>query len=432
MSHMKINVNPQASRKRVFLPGEKIQVEVRAERKQSAYLFHPYIYTLTFTHGNAKWSVNRSYKDIKDTHKTLAKFVKNETGRSCSDISGEEAKPDWPLFPVEHDFLVFPSELVERCDKIGEYLRRVLTYPPFRDHPSVLGLLGVSHVTFVIGLAASFIEDLFQKRTGDNFYYGHFRKVKSTYNQVKKFDKRWFALKDTYLVYLNPKNNYELGFVMLFDKLFQCEMKIKPGAYNTIEVKNSQLSYVLKCKSSRQQREWYDKIHAALSSTGRMFYDECFLSNGSFAPSRVSQMARWYVNASVYMEHVMLALNNAREEIFITDWWLSPELFLKRPTIDLQYRLDKILVKKASEGVKIYILLFKELTLAVNLLSSRAKKVLCQNGKIENIKVLRHCSDALLWSHHEKCVIIDQSVAFMGGIDLCFGRWDDDLHRLVF
>jgi phospholipase D1/2 len=37
----------------------------------------------------------------------------------------------------------------------------------------------------------------------------------------------------------------------------------------------------------------------------------------------------------------------------------------------------------------------------------------------------------MLWSHHEKMVIIDQSLAFMGGIDLCFGRWDDDLHRLV-
>ena len=35
----------------------------------------------------------------------------------------------------------------------------------------------------------------------------------------------------------------------------------------------------------------------------------------------------------------------------------------------------------------------------------------------------------LIWSHHEKCVVIDQSVVYMGGIDLCFGRWDDDLHR---
>ena len=36
-----------------------------------------------------------------------------------------------------------------------------------------------------------------------------------------------------------------------------------------------------------------------------------------------------------------------------------------------------------------------------------------------------------MWSHHEKMVIIDQQVAFSGGIDLCYGRYDDELHRLV-
>ncbi|CAH8564691.1 unnamed protein product [Dicrocoelium dendriticum] len=34
------------------------------------------------------------------------------------------------------------------------------------------------------------------------------------------------------------------------------------------------------------------------------------------------------------------------------------------------------------------------------------------------------------WSHHEKMVAIDQSIVFMGGIDLCFGRWDTCDHRL--
>jgi phospholipase D1/2 len=28
-------------------------------------------------------------------------------------------------------------------------------------------------------------------------------------------------------------------------------------------------------------------------------------------------------------------------------------------------------------------------------------------------------------------VIIDQKIAFIGGIDLCFGRWDDEYMRLV-
>lgn len=36
-----------------------------------------------------------------------------------------------------------------------------------------------------------------------------------------------------------------------------------------------------------------------------------------------------------------------------------------------------------------------------------------------------------LWAHHEKLVVIDQTYAFVGGIDLCFGRWDDGNHRLA-
>ncbi|CAF3549919.1 unnamed protein product [Rotaria sp. Silwood1] len=37
----------------------------------------------------------------------------------------------------------------------------------------------------------------------------------------------------------------------------------------------------------------------------------------------------------------------------------------------------------------------------------------------------------LLWSHHEKMVVIDEKIAFIGGIDLCHGRWDDEHMRLV-
>lgn len=55
--------------------------------------------------------------------------------------------------------------------------------------------------------------------------------------------------------------------------------------------------------------------------------------------------------------------------------------------------------------------------------------------KHPNIKVLRH-PDAvkggtILWSHHEKTVVIDQTIAFVGGIDLCYGRWDTRDHRLT-
>lgn len=39
-------------------------------------------------------------------------------------------------------------------------------------------------------------------------------------------------------------------------------------------------------------------------------------------------------------------------------------------------------------------------------------------------------SVVVLWANHEKMVAIDQSVAFVGGLDLAFGRWDDSNYRL--
>ena len=57
-----------------------------------------------------------------------------------------------------------------------------------------------------------------------------------------------------------------------------------------------------------------------------------------------------------------------------------------------------------------------------------------------NIYVQRHPSRAidifnknniLFWAHHEKICVVDNLVAFIGGIDLCFGRWDTYQHVVV-
>lgn len=58
--------------------------------------------------------------------------------------------------------------------------------------------------------------------------------------------------------------------------------------------------------------------------------------------------AHWFVDGASYMNAVADALDNATEEIYIADWWLSPEIYMKRPAIDGDYwRLDKILRRKA-------------------------------------------------------------------------------------
>lgn len=37
----------------------------------------------------------------------------------------------------------------------------------------------------------------------------------------------------------------------------------------------------------------------------------------------------------------------------------------------------------------------------------------------------------MFWAHHEKLCLIDGKIAFMGGLDLCFGRYDTNDHPIA-
>ena len=56
----------------------------------------------------------------------------------------------------------------------------------------------------------------------------------------------------------------------------------------------------------------------------------------------------------------------ATESICILDWWLSPELYLRRPpSKNEQYRLDRLLKAAAERGVKVHVIVYKEVEKAL-------------------------------------------------------------------
>ena len=42
-----------------------------------------------------------------------------------------------------------------------------------------------------------------------------------------------------------------------------------------------------------------------------------------------------------------------------------------------------------------------------------------------------HNGTVMYWAHHEKLCLIDGQIAFMGGLDLCYGRWDTNQHAIA-
>jgi hypothetical protein len=53
-------------------------------------------------------------------------------------------------------------------------------------------------------------------------------------------------------------------------------------------------------------------------------------------------------------------------------------------------------------------------------------------GKMQIIRPSRNSQSMFFTSrsHHEKIVVVDHHVAFLGGLDLCFGRYDTPEHSI--
>ncbi len=86
----------------------------------------------------------------------------------------------------------------------------------------------------------------------------------------------------------------------------------------------------------------------------------------SFAPVRLNSRMRWYVDGKEAFSAMAKAMYNATEEIFIAGWAVTPLYYMLRgphPSTD-DFRLDVILKHKAAQGVRIYIMVWKETTLA--------------------------------------------------------------------
>ncbi|CAG8464425.1 6353_t:CDS:10 [Acaulospora morrowiae] len=269
----------------------------------------------------------------------------------------------------------------------------------------------------------------------------------------EKWEREWVIVRDSYIAFCRDISDTTPVDVFLLDKHFKCEKLMQQGfsrilqLHDHISIENSFRRIEIKSDSRHMKDflESIDRIKISSPWVKQHRFD-------SFAPIREDTKVKWYVDGKDYFYAVSQALLAARSEIYIEDWWLSPELYLRRPPSENEeFRLDRLLKKKAEEGVMIYIVVYKEVSLALTLDSHHTKFYLQDLHK--NIKVQRHpdhigIEGTVFWAvssaffiilsgtrkdldiHHEKMVVVDSRIAFIGGLDLCFGRYDTHAHEL--
>ncbi|XP_056289759.1 phospholipase D1 isoform X2 [Pseudoliparis swirei] len=398
----------------------------------------PAVFKIEMKHGEFSWLVKRKEKHFMDLHRELRTYKtfrklplpsRSHTVKRQSAPSSEGRQiPDLPKGGA--DELEQDGQISSRRKQLEDYLNNLLQKPMYRNYHATVEFIDVSQLSFIHDLGPKGLEGMVLKRSGGHRIPGLNCCGRSRI--CYRWSKRWLVVKDSFLLYMKPDSGC-ISFVMPFDKEFSIKMDSRDTETKYgVRIDSLSRSLVLKFTSYRHARWWGQAIEGFVQKHGSAFLkDHRF---GSFAREEVNIPTKWYVNGRTYMEDVANALEEAKEEIFITDWWLSPEIFLKRPVVEgNRWRLDFVLKRKAQQGVRIFVMLYKEVELALGTNSEYSKRTLLMLHP--NIKVMRHpdhvSSAVYLWAHHEKIIVIDQSVAFVGGIDLAYGRWDDLEHRLT-
>ncbi|KAG9239623.1 phospholipase-like protein D1 [Amylocarpus encephaloides] len=276
-----------------------------------------------------------------------------------------------------------------------------------------------------------------------------FRKLITPRNVFVRHSPKWFLVRHSYLVCVNSPENMHIYDVYLVDSVFEIQKKrrklkelvgkqmiekvgssTKHTQHHTLKLQNSERRIKLLARNERQLRQFEDSLTFMLDNT-------CWSKPnrfGSFAPVRTGVYAQWLVDGRDYMWNVSRAINMARDVIYIHDWWLSPQLYMRRPAaISQKWRLDRLLQRKAREGVKIFIIIYRNVEAAIPIDSQFTKFSMLDLHP--NVFVQRspnqYKKNQFFFAHHEKLCIVDHTVAFVGGIDLCFGRWDTPQHSVV-
>uniref|UniRef100_A0A671T1L9 Phospholipase n=1 Tax=Sinocyclocheilus anshuiensis TaxID=1608454 RepID=A0A671T1L9_9TELE len=363
------------------------------------------VFKIELKHGNFTWIVKRKEKHFMDLHRELLRY------KTLMRIPLPTRRSD----PC-------PTDKLTHCISVSLVLNRIVSLLQME-------FIDVSQLSFIQDLGPKGLEGIVHKRSGGHRIPGM---NCCGHNEVcYRWSKRWLVVKDSFLLYMKPDTG-AISFVLLVDNEFSIKMDSKyTETKHGVSIENLSRKLVLKFTSYRHARWWGQAIESFVRKHGKAFLRTHRF--GSFAREEENIPSKWYVNGKTYMEDVANALEEAKEEIFITDWWLSPEIFLKRPVVEgNRWRLDWILKRKAVR-VRIFVMLYKEVELALGINSEYSKRTLMRLHP--NMKVMRHpdhvSSSVYLWAHHEKIVVIDQSVAFVGGIDLAYGRWDDREHRLT-
>ena len=136
-------------------------------------------------------------------------------------------------------------------------------------------------------------------------------------------------------------------------------------------------------------------------------------------------------SGKAYFAALIKACSEANNEILIAGWQVNWDALLA-PGV----RLFDVLLGAAKRGCRVYVMPWND-TAPLQTYDSETEAALeAINGivgnKLVQVRLENSKADnaATFFAHHQKQVVVDRKIAFIGGIDLAYGRYDDASYNL--
>ncbi len=156
---------------------------------------------------------------------------------------------------------------------------------------------------------------------------------------------------------------------------------------------------------------------------------------GCFSHPTVGNLVKPFTTGAEYFTDFVAECNGASSEICIAGWQVNWDAQLNADGL----RLYDVILDAARRGVEIYVMPWchsnpvQTYDYQTAIVFDEINKVLKLGAK-KRVHVARAESQAIVnqkyFSHHQKQVIIDRKIAYVGGIDLSYGRFDDATYTL--
>jgi phospholipase D1/2 len=315
-----------------------------------------------------------------------------------------------------------------QLERLEHYLITLTRDQAFCMSRSLRAFLEVSIQSFE-GIEVKYKEGYVHKRTGGRAV--NEKRCLGCMKYFKRFQHRWMMVRPNGIGYMTHNDSEHWHEALMFKNKFNISSGFEATGYEDgIKIDTSTRLFVFKTGSAASRIEWVEAIQEAYENSE---WNTKKNLNGSSFPVRAFNQVKSFVDGEDYFEAVHKALLEAKHHVFITDWWLSPELYLLRPAKQHpDSQVIHVLASAAARGVKVYVHVYKEVAFVSAMNSLHTIKTL----RAAHIQAIRHPHRSItkgefLWSHHEKLVCVDYETAFLGGLDLCFGRFDNTAHGLV-